>query len=175
MVDPSLAVYKSQMWTHHYPSVAHGTIVNMAPGFLNGSCGDFNVQPGSRATSLHKAATPVGKERAPLQWHTVGTFYLACFKIPYFQEGNVQHKKCGLHKQLGHNEPLLLGNRENPPQVQVPRHQPRANLVNFLKQPGYRDTLLHALPHPGESQLKVTAMLSSLPKAQGSYRGGQTF
>lgn len=134
------------MWTHHYPSVAHGTIVNVAPGFLNGSCGDFNVQPGSKATGLHKAATPVGKERAPLQWHTVGTFYLACFKIPYSQEGNVQHKKCGLHKQLGHSEPLLSGNRENPPQVQVPRHQPRANLVNFLKQPGYRDTLLHALP-----------------------------
>lgn len=101
------------------------------------------------------------------RWEQAGTFamtqprHLLPGMLPNsrLRRASVHHKPCCWCKQLRHSEPPSSGNGENPPQVQVPRHQPRTHMANFLgAQSGDGNTCLHTTSAPTpESPLNVKA------------------
>lgn len=79
----------------------------------------------------------------------ISTLCLAHARIPNSQtEGRCSHKPYCLYKQLRHSELLFSsGSGETPPQIQVPRYQPGANLASRHSQESSLSSVLLALFH----------------------------
>lgn len=139
----------------------------MTPGILNSSHGDFHIDlaypmlPHVLGTSGHLCNDTAHRHLLP-----------GVLPNSRLRRASVHHKPCCWCKQLGHSEPPSSGDGENPPQVQVPRHQPRTNMATFLgAQSGDGNTCLHTTPAPTpESPLNAKApfRFPTAARSQGS-------
>ena len=115
--------------------------MNVTPVFPDSYHGDFNVQPGLRATGPQDAATPAGLETSvPFAVQQPGGASAGTFRT-----AQAQRAPWGLCARLRHREPLSPGNSQGPPHIPAPRHELGANLADFLgEQCGCGGTLLHS-------------------------------